>query len=199
MGSFGNEGGSDGQFDNPTGISVDGNGIIVADYNNHRLQRFTLSGVFDCAYGRKGTGPGEFHYPFGVTLAGRLLFISEDGGGRLQVLDRGTFEPLLQFTPDQPASCGVLKHMSITTDGGLLVCDIGCHCVHTLGGFAAAALALVSDGLGPDCGPKRMDDLDLKQDDLIEKHLDAMKTQETMTAHWQAEVALPASYMQAGA
>lgn len=45
--SFGSYGSSKGEFDSPRGVAVDGEGnILVADYGNHRIQKFTAKGKF---------------------------------------------------------------------------------------------------------------------------------------------------------
>ncbi|KKL92458.1 hypothetical protein LCGC14_1884450, partial [marine sediment metagenome] len=54
-----------GQFDAPAGIDVDGHeNVYVADFNNHRIQKFNSHGRFLKAWGRQGRGVGgELYYP----------------------------------------------------------------------------------------------------------------------------------------
>ena len=56
--SFGTRGSGQGQFTEPRGVEVDGEGnILVLDRGNHRLQKFTAEGQFLAAVGSKGSGP----------------------------------------------------------------------------------------------------------------------------------------------
>jgi len=67
--------GTDAQFDSPTGVTVDSNGILyVADACNQRIRKITPGGeVITLAGGTKGyeDGTGEaaqFNYPYSVTV-----------------------------------------------------------------------------------------------------------------------------------
>ena len=54
--SFGRHGRGDGQFNNPHGVAVDGEGnILVADCCNNRIQKFTSEGQFLTSVGTKGS------------------------------------------------------------------------------------------------------------------------------------------------
>jgi DNA-binding beta-propeller fold protein YncE len=67
------------QFDEPSGIAVDGSGrVYVADRNNHRIQVFTDGGAFVTAWGSLGTGDGQFDSPRDVAV---------DAGGNVYVAD----------------------------------------------------------------------------------------------------------------
>ena len=53
--SFGRKGSNNGEFIQPYGISSDREGnVYVADYNNHRIQVFTVDGVYLRQFGKKG-------------------------------------------------------------------------------------------------------------------------------------------------
>lgn len=54
-----------GQFDTAFGLATNSNDqIFVADFNNHRIQKFTSIGVFLTKFGSAGTGNGQFSdYP----------------------------------------------------------------------------------------------------------------------------------------
>ncbi len=66
--SFGTYGSGQGQFINPCGVAVDGEGnILVADDNN-RIQKFTAEGQFLTSVGTEGNGRLQFSYPRGITF-----------------------------------------------------------------------------------------------------------------------------------
>ncbi|MCP4708527.1 MAG: hypothetical protein GY869_07885, partial [Planctomycetes bacterium] len=66
--SFGESGQGDGQFDHPTGITVNSNGTVyVADTFNHRIQSFEPGGCFLDVWGGQGQATGLFSYPSGIS------------------------------------------------------------------------------------------------------------------------------------
>ncbi|OWA52677.1 B-box type zinc finger protein ncl-1 [Hypsibius exemplaris] len=67
---FGDFGTGDGQFSEPSGVSVNGNrDILVADTNNHRVQIFDHEGRFKFAFGECGKRDGQMLYPNRVAVA----------------------------------------------------------------------------------------------------------------------------------
>ena len=85
---FGKQGGGDGEFQNPFGLSVNKSGhLMVCDTGNHRVQVFELSGKFVGKFGTKGTTPGEFNTPRSISVLndGRII-LSELGNHRIQLL-----------------------------------------------------------------------------------------------------------------
>ncbi len=61
---WGEVGGADGQFRDPSGIAVDHFGnVYVADYSNYRIQKFDSNGNFITKWGSYGTGNGQFNGP----------------------------------------------------------------------------------------------------------------------------------------
>lgn len=61
---FGEFGVLEGQFTEPSGVCVNGNGdIIIADTNNHRIQVFDKDGKFKFQFGECGKRDGQLLYP----------------------------------------------------------------------------------------------------------------------------------------
>jgi len=89
--SFGGFGKTEpGKFDWVAGIALDGQGlIIVADNENHRVQRCNTQGECE-VFGKRGEQLGEFVWPLGVAVdsLGRII-VSEAGNDRIQLLDSG--------------------------------------------------------------------------------------------------------------
>jgi DNA-binding beta-propeller fold protein YncE len=85
---FGGRGNAEGEFNFPTHIYVDSDGIIFAsDSLNFRIQAFTPDGKFLHALGSIGTGPGHFSRPKGVAV---------DSDGNIYVVD-GIFDNVQIF------------------------------------------------------------------------------------------------------
>jgi RHS repeat-associated protein len=88
-------GSSAGQFSDPTAITVAGGDIYVADYGNHRVEKFTETGEYVTAFGSKGTGAGQLEGPVSVAV---------NASGDVWVGDK-TNDSVSEFSP----SAGFLK------------------------------------------------------------------------------------------
>lgn len=63
------EGSDDGQLSKPESVVVDSkDNVYVADYGNHRIQKFSKDGNFILKWGSKGVGDGEFNGPAGLSI-----------------------------------------------------------------------------------------------------------------------------------
>ena len=91
--SFGSSGTGDGEFNNPTDITISEKGyIFVTDSGNNRVQKFSLGGHFITKFGESGNGEGQFNNPAGITT---------DKDGNVYVVDKGNnriqkFKPISQ-------------------------------------------------------------------------------------------------------
>ena len=76
-----------GWFATVTGIAVDGRGnIFVADFYNHRVQKFAPDGTFLTSFGGTGVGPGRFTYPMGLAVApDGTVYVTDFGNNRVQL------------------------------------------------------------------------------------------------------------------
>ena len=83
---WGTEGSGDGQFEFTSSVAVASDGsVYVADYGNHRIQKFTSEGVVVIKWGRYGTGDGNFLWPSGVAVASDgMVYVSDFGNHRIQ-------------------------------------------------------------------------------------------------------------------
>jgi hypothetical protein len=85
---WGGAGSGPGQFAEPRSIAFDHAGAYayVADFYNHRIQKFTSSGDFVSEWGHYGDGDGEFRYPDCLAVnANGEVFVSDLDNNRIQV------------------------------------------------------------------------------------------------------------------
>lgn len=69
-----------------TGLAVDQAGnVFVADFYNHRVQKFSAEGVFLTSFGAKGSSMGQFRHTIAVAVAGDgAVFAVDFGNNRVQ-------------------------------------------------------------------------------------------------------------------
>ncbi|TAK32119.1 MAG: hypothetical protein EPO21_15960 [Chloroflexota bacterium] len=85
---WGSWGSDSGQFKSPRGIAVDTAGnVYVADYYNHRVQKFSSTGSFLTAWGSEGSGNGQFKDSAWPAVSGAGIAV--DAAGNVYVVDQG--------------------------------------------------------------------------------------------------------------
>ena len=84
----GREGGREGEFDGPRGLTLRDSLVYVCDCNNCLIQVIDLDLNFVRSIGSYGSGRGEFKLPFDVKFdtAGNM-YVAEWGNERVQVID----------------------------------------------------------------------------------------------------------------
>jgi hypothetical protein len=79
---WGSKGTADGQFDVPFGIANSNLGsVIVTDYKNYRIQKFTADGVFITKWPQSPLGPSQYFYPHRVAVDGCNIVVLVRGNG----------------------------------------------------------------------------------------------------------------------
>lgn len=88
---WGSQGTGNSQFDLPWGVAVDSNGdVYVADYQNHRIQKFDAAGGHVLTFGQLGTGDGDLIAPYDVAVdASDNVYVAESGNNRVSVFTSG--------------------------------------------------------------------------------------------------------------
>ena len=126
--SFGNYGWGEGMFKNPCGVAVsDGDEIVVADNQNHRVQVFDSNGTFLRSFGHKDENAGEFNCPIGIAInKDRNIFVADNDNHRIQILSwegrhLGSFGGQGSLDSQLSYPCG----LSFDSTGNVIVADTG--------------------------------------------------------------------------
>ena len=89
--SFGECGRNTGMFDHPECLAIDASGnILVVEYDNHRIQKFSPTGEFLKSVGKRGEKePLDFNQPVGIAIhpTTRQIYIADNRNHRVQVLN----------------------------------------------------------------------------------------------------------------
>jgi NHL repeat. len=105
---FGSYGTNDGQFNTPVSICSDGQYLFIADYQNHRIQKFTLDGEFVSKVGSQGSGNDQFNHPHGIRYHDGKVYVSDYKNTRINIrsaIDLSFIENIsLTYTP---SSCWI--------------------------------------------------------------------------------------------
>lgn len=102
--AYGSFGSSNGQFNLPFDLDVDASGnVYVADYSNHRVQKFNSSGVHQLTFGSFGTGNGQFNGPRSISVdSAGSIFVGDYSNNRIQEFNSaGTY--VAQWALNTPA------------------------------------------------------------------------------------------------
>ncbi len=82
---WGDLGSEAGQFDTPVAVAARGGHVYVADFGNHRIQKFTADGAYVLQWGTEGGGDGQFRGPSGLALDARGdVFVTDFYNHRVQ-------------------------------------------------------------------------------------------------------------------
>jgi DNA-binding beta-propeller fold protein YncE len=85
--TWGSRGTEPGQFEQPTGLAVDGAGnVYVADTGNNRVQELSATGAPLHVWGSLGSKVGQFRNPTGLALdANGNIYVADTDNNRIQV------------------------------------------------------------------------------------------------------------------
>lgn len=137
--SIGTQGSGPGQFYWPAGIAIQGENVLITDYWNHRIQKWSLGGQYLKTVGSKCTGPLQLHQPTSIAVHphNQMVYIADKGNSRIQVLNAdlsfafsfgrkgsndGEFQELCDVTVDTnsqvyAADCGNNRVQIFRADG----------------------------------------------------------------------------------
>ncbi|HWO74086.1 MAG TPA: hypothetical protein VNN21_11075, partial [Dehalococcoidia bacterium] len=132
IGGTGRGGNGRGEFQQPAGLFVDGDGSLwVADARNNRIQKFDSQGRFLAAFGRGGTGAGSLREPWSLAVdANGFVYVADTWNHRI-VKFSPEFQPVATWgRAGSGANAGPLelfgpRDIVIAADGSLWVTDTG--------------------------------------------------------------------------
>jgi sugar lactone lactonase YvrE len=127
LGTGGVIGNGDGQFRNPADVAVNGDTVYVADWMNHRIQKFTTTGTFLGKWGSFGAGNGQFYGVSAVTMdEGGNVYASDWNNFRVQKFtSSGVFVTAWGEWGQGPGEFANPAGLSTDADGNVYVADWG--------------------------------------------------------------------------
>ena len=124
------------KFSTPYGMAVDGDSLVVADHDNHRLRRIEADGTVTTLAGTGGAGfsdgagaSAQLNKPQGVTVAAGNIYFTDLGNYRVRKIAAdgtvstvaGTGEPgFLDHDDPLQAQLFGLEGLSATSDGSFV-------------------------------------------------------------------------------
>ena len=88
--SFGSHGSGRGQLSRPEDVTITSKGtLLVTDWDNHRIQEFTIDGECISCVGSAGNGPLQFYSPTGIAINKTTgqVYVADCYNHRVQVLN----------------------------------------------------------------------------------------------------------------
>jgi hypothetical protein len=107
-------------------VAVNNGGqIFVADTGNHRIQKFSSTGIFVSTLGSQGTGDGQFESPSGVAVdSGGNIYVADTGNHRVQKFtSSGVFVAAIGTFGSGSGQFDSPKGVAIGPSGGIFVTD----------------------------------------------------------------------------
>jgi YD repeat-containing protein len=86
----GTVGSGNGQFDEPSGLTIDSQGNLwVADEANNRVQELSSTGTYISQFGSKGSGNGQLIEPSDVAISEGNLYVTDKTNNRIEEFSPG--------------------------------------------------------------------------------------------------------------
>jgi DNA-binding beta-propeller fold protein YncE len=146
--------GRDGEFENPSGLAIDGaaHQLYVADAKKHQVFCYsTQDGHLIRAIGKRGVEHGEFNFPTNLSVdrEGRL-YVADTLNFRVQVFDRsGTFVKSIGAQGDGPGALNRAKGVGVDSEGHIYIADSSFNNFQIFDGEGQILMFVGSPGTGP--------------------------------------------------
>jgi hypothetical protein len=91
-----------GDLDQPLGIAVVNDLLLIADSGNDRISQMRIDGNLEVRVGKAGSGPGEFQNPVNLDFGLERYYVVDQGNSRVQIFDAGVGGSLFDDFRDVP-------------------------------------------------------------------------------------------------
>jgi DNA-binding beta-propeller fold protein YncE len=120
----------EGQLRQPRGIGVDSEGnIYVADFGNHRIQKFNANLEFVFGWGEEGNLPGQFKQPSSIFVGPNDdIYVTDTWNQRIQVFNKDG-----EYLREWGAAFFGPRGIAINDEGQVFIVDTGNHKVRRFG------------------------------------------------------------------
>jgi DNA-binding beta-propeller fold protein YncE len=124
---WGEKGHGPGQFDQPSGMLVKGEELLIVDSRNNRVQIYSLDGEYIGQWGSKGNGEGEFDLPWGICDDSEgNVYVADWRNDRIQKFDyNGNYIKSIGQTGSGKGQFNRPSDMAVDKDGNIYVADWG--------------------------------------------------------------------------
>ncbi len=104
--TWGEHGRDPGQIRFPYDIVLHGDDVLVCEFGNHRVQKFSRDGKSKGMWGMPGREPGQMHQPWAMTIDSKQrMHVLDSYNHRVQTLDYGSWHwPLVSQTRTESES-----------------------------------------------------------------------------------------------
>ncbi len=115
-----------GQFDTPVAIAAGGGHVYVADFGNHRIQKFTTDGAWVAQWGTEVPGDRQLGGPSGIALDARgdVLVTDFTNHRVLRFSAHGELKQQWGAAGDAPGSFSGPAAIAVDSAGDVLVTDL---------------------------------------------------------------------------
>ena len=139
------------EVERPAGLALQGDRLLVADSQLHRIAIFGPRGEFISTFGQRGSGNGEFNFPTHVAVDNRRrIYVTDSMNHRIQVFDAdGRFLSAFGSAGDGPGHFSRPKGTAVDMAGHIYVVDAVFNNVQIFNDQGRLLLDFGEDGSGP--------------------------------------------------
>ncbi|PNF25479.1 hypothetical protein B7P43_G05998 [Cryptotermes secundus] len=113
------------EFNQPTGIAVSQDRIVVADFGNKRIKTYSLTGERLSEFGSMGEARGQFHSPECVAVDHLgFILVGDSGNARVQIFrPNGTLVRIFGGRGSSPGKFAWVSGIAVTNNMDIIITD----------------------------------------------------------------------------